>query len=297
MTPMLKIVCFFTIFTLNSGLIAKSLPKKSKKMKGSLMIRAAVIPAAGLGTRFLPFTKSVPKEMLPLINKPAIQHIIEESVDSNLSELFLIIGNGKGAIVDYFNPIHEQAAFLKDRDKQLLQEVISDRINKSTISYLLQPQPKGLGHAIYMAKNVIPYNCHFAVLLPDDILVGKDPAIGVMADIARKECACVIGVQEAPIENISSYGVVSIKQQLTDDVFEIDHLVEKPKAEDAPSNLAVVGRYILPQKIFSALETVEKQATGEIQLTDAIQLLIEQGEKVLAYKLPHQRFDTGTPRG
>jgi len=299
MMPTFKIACFCTLFTLNLTLPTKSTPhtEKSKHLKGFLMIRAAVIPAAGLGTRFLPFTKSVPKEMLPLINKPAIQHIIEESVDSNLTELFLIIGNGKGAIVDYFNPIHEQAAFLKEKDKQLLQEVISNRIGKSTISYLLQPQPKGLGHAIYMAKNVIPTDSYFAVLLPDDILVGKDPAIGVMADIARKENACVIGVQEVPLEHISSYGVVGIKQKLSNDVFEISHLVEKPKKEDAPSNLAVVGRYILPQKIFDALETVEKQAEGEIQLTDAIQLLIEQGEKVLAYKLPHQRFDTGTPRG
>jgi len=279
--------------------MSKSTPHtmKSKKTKGSLMIRAAVIPAAGLGTRFLPFTKSVPKEMLPLINKPVIQHIIEESVDAKIPKLFLIIGNGKGAIVDYFNPIHEQAAFLKEKDKQLLQEVISDRINKSTISYLLQPQPKGLGHAIYMAKNVIPAGCYFAVLLPDDILVGQDPAIGTMAEIARKENASVIGVQEAPHGNISSYGVIGIKQQISDNVFEISHLVEKPKAEDAPSNLAIVGRYILPQKIFSILEHVGKHATGEIQLTDAIQILIDQGEKVLAYKLPHQRFDTGTPRG
>jgi len=274
----------------------------TKMSKGSqkglkMPIRAAVIPAAGLGTRFLPFTKSVPKEMLPLINKPAIQHIVEESVDSHLTELFIIIGNGKGAIVDYFNPIHEQAAFLKEKDRQLLQEVIAARIARSTISYLLQPQPRGLGNAIYMARNVITPDSYFAVLLPDDILVGSHPAIGSMAHIAQKEGATIIAVQEVPQENISSYGVISIKNQLSPDIFEVDRLVEKPKTEDAPSNLAIVGRYILPQKLFAILERTPADAKGEIQLTDAIQQLIQQGEKVLAYKLPHKRFDTGTPRG
>lgn len=266
-------------------------------MKGSGMIRAAVIPAAGLGTRFLPFTKSVPKEMLPLINKPAIQHIVEESVMADLPELFIIIGNGKGAIVDYFNPIHDQAAFLKEKDINLLKEVLSDRIERATISYLLQPQPRGLGHAVFMACNVIPVDTYFAVLLPDDILVGSEPAIGTMAKLSQKEHATVIAVQEVPRENISSYGVISIKQQLAPDVFEVDSLIEKPPVEQAPSNLAIVGRYIIPQKIFGILDSMQNNVKGELQLTDAIQHLIEQGEKVLAYKFPHKRFDTGTPCG
>ncbi len=266
-------------------------------MKGSGMIRAAVIPAAGLGTRFLPFTKSVPKEMLPLINKPAIQHIIEESVKADLLELFIIIGNGKGAIVDYFNPIHEQAAFLKEKDVNLLKEVLSDKIAGATISYLLQPQPKGLGHAIFMARNVIPHNSYFAVLLPDDILVGEDPAIGTMSKLSQQEHATVIAVQEVPRAHISSYGVISIKKQLAPDIFEVDSLVEKPSIDQAPSNLAIVGRYIIPEKIFGILNEMQHNIKGELQLTDAIQELINRGEKVLASKFPHKRFDTGTPCG
>jgi len=261
------------------------------------MIRAAIIPAAGLGTRFLPFTKSVPKEMLPLINKPAIQHIVEESVQAKLPELFIIIGNGKGAIVDYFNPIHEQAAFLKEKDINLLKEVLTDKISGTTISYLLQPQPKGLGHAIFMARNVIPTDSYFAVLLPDDILVGAEPTIGKMAEISKKENATVIAVQDVPRTHISSYGVISIKKQLTQDLYDVSSLVEKPSVEDAPSNLAIVGRYIIPEKIFGILDKMQKNITGELQLTDAIQELINRGEKVIAYKFPHQRFDTGTPRG
>jgi len=283
--------CFIFAGTLTSMHTA------ARTMKGSGMIRAAVIPAAGLGTRFLPFTKSVPKEMLPLINKPAIQHIVEESVNADLPELFIIIGNGKGAIVDYFNPIHEQAAFLKKKDANLLKEVLSDKIAGATISYLVQPQPKGLGHAIFMARNVIPLNTYFAVLLPDDILVGEEPAIGTMSRLSQQEHATVIAVQEVPRANISSYGVISIKEQLAPDIFEVGSLVEKPPVDQAPSNLAIVGRYIIPEKIFGILDEMQHNVKGELQLTDAIQELINRGEKVLAYKFPHKRFDTGTPCG
>lgn len=268
------------------------------KEKGSVMsLRAAVIPAAGLGSRFLPFTKSVPKEMLPLINKPVIQHIIEEAIDANFPELFIVIGNGKQAIVDYFNPIHNQAAFLKEKDIKLLQDIQANLTAKATINYLLQPQPRGLGHAVFMAHHVIKPDSYFAVLLPDDILVGENPAIGMMAKIAQQENATVIAVQEVPQSIISSYGVIGILKELNPNVYEVSHLVEKPNIEDAPSTLTIVGRYILPQKIFAILESMQKNVTGELELTDAIQKLIENGEKVIAYKIPHQRFDTGTPRG
>lgn len=275
------------------------LPSKqiTHNMKGVGMIQTAVIPAAGLGTRFLPFTKSVPKEMLPLISKPAIQYIIEESVNANLPELFIIIGKGKKAIIDHFNPINKQETLLKEKHINLLKELIEDKIAQAKINYLWQPQPKGLGHAILMARNVIPSNSYFAVLLPDDILVGNDPAIGTMAKIAEKEKATVIAVQEVPQVNISSYGVISIKQQLAPDLFEVDNLVEKPSIDQAPSNLAIVGRYIIPEKIFGILDNMQHHVKGELQLTDAIQELINQGEKVIAYKFSHKRFDTGTPQG
>ncbi len=261
------------------------------------MIRAAVIPAAGLGTRFLPFTKSVPKEMLPLINKPAIQHIIEEAVEANLPELIIVIGNGKGAIVDYFNPIHEQAAFLKETDIRLLKDALADKISRATISYLLQPQPKGLGHAIFMARNVIHEDNYFAVLLPDDILVGADPAIGTMSKLSEDNEAIVIAVQEVAPEAISSYGVIDVKKQIASDIFEVNRLIEKPAVEEAPSNLAIVGRYILSGEIFGVIDGMQSNVKGELQLTDAIQELIHRGKKVIAYKFPHQRFDTGTPCG
>jgi len=263
-----------------------------------MALRVAVIPAAGLGTRFLPFTKAVPKEMLPLINKPAIQHIIEESILADFPELFLVIGNGKQPIVDYFNPIHEQAAFLKEKDIKLLEAALFDKIANTTISYLLQPRPRGLGDAIFMARNVVEKDSLFAVLLPDDILVGEQAAIGKMAELAEKENAAVVAVQEVPKQSISAYGVIGVKSELCPGIFEVESLVEKPKVEDAPSSLGIVGRYILPQSIFSILKKMHGDSfEDELQLTDAIQKLIERGHKVIGYKIEHQRFDTGTPRG
>ncbi|TET05850.1 UTP--glucose-1-phosphate uridylyltransferase [Candidatus Dependentiae bacterium] len=261
-----------------------------------MKIRAAIIPAAGIGTRFLPLTKAIPKEMIPLIDKPTIQHVVEEAIDAHLSDLFIVIGNNKQAIVDYFSSPYEHADLLKEKDKKRLKETLENRIAKATIRYLAQPKPLGLGHAILMARTVIEPNSYFSVLLPDDILVGTEPAIGTMAQLAKQNNAAVIAVQEIPQEKISAYGVISIAEQLNHDLYEVSCLVEKPKKENAPSNLAIVGRYILPHKIIAILDSMQGNS-GELQLTDAIQKLIETGEKVLAYKIPHKRFDTGTPHG
>ena len=235
--------------------------------------------------------------MIPIIDKPAIHYIAAEVVDASLQELFIIINSGKHAIVDYFNPAAGKSPYLKEKDLQLLQDVLVKPLEMATISYLIQPEPKGLGHAIYMGRHVIDVDSYFAVLLPDDILVGNSPAIGEMAAIAEQTQSTVIAVQEVPQERISAYGSIKIKEQLSENLFEIDYIVEKPKAEDAPSNLGTVGRYILPYKIFTMLEQIKPDGKGELQLTDAIQKLIEQGEKVLAYKFPQKRFDTGTPPG
>lgn len=260
------------------------------------IIKTAVIPAAGLGTRFLPFTKAVPKEMLPLVSKPAIQHIIEELIHSNFSNLNIIVSETKIALKNYFDPSYEPS-FLKEQDRQTIKTMINDCICGTTINYLTQAAPRGTGHAVYMAHELVKPGEYFAVLFPDDILIGDKPAIGMMAEIARQENATVIAVQEVPYEKISAYGVVGIKNQLSPDTYEITSLVEKPKKEDAPSNLAIVGRYILPYTIFPAIEDVAQTSIGEIQLTNAIQLLLDRGEKVIAFKFPHKRLDTGTPRG
>jgi UTP--glucose-1-phosphate uridylyltransferase len=261
-----------------------------------MKIRTVVIPAAGIGTRFLPLTKAIPKEMIPLIDKPTIQHVVEEALDANLSDIFIVIGNNKQTIVDYFSSPYEHDNLLKEEDKRQLKETLENRIAKATIRYLVQPKPLGLGHAILMARTVIEPNSYFSVLLPDDILVGTEPAIGTMAQLAKQNNTTIIAVQEIPQEKISAYGVIGIANQLTPDLYEVSCLVEKPKKEDAPSNLAIVGRYILPQKIIFLLDSMQVNP-GELQLTDAIQKLIETGEKVLAYKIPHKRFDTGTPQG
>lgn len=261
-----------------------------------MKIRAAVIPAAGIGTRFLPLTKAIPKEMIPLIDKPTIQHVVEEAIDANLSDIFIVIGNNKQVIVNYFSSPYEHADFLKEKDKKQLEEKLENRIAKATIRYLVQPKPLGLGHAILMARTVIEPNSYFSVLLPDDILIGADPAIGTMAQLAEQNNATIIAVQEIPQEKISAYGVIGVADQLNPDLYEVSCLVEKPKKEDAPSNFAIVGRYILPQKIISLLDSMQGNP-GELQLTGAIQKLIDTGEKILAYKIPHKRFDTGTPHG
>jgi UTP--glucose-1-phosphate uridylyltransferase len=261
-----------------------------------MKIRTAVIPAAGIGTRFLPLTKAIPKEMIPLIDKPTIQYVVEEALDANLSDLFIVIGKNKQAIVDYFSSPYEYADLLKEEDKKQLEETLENRIAKATIRYLAQPKPLGLGHAILMARTVIEPDNYFSVLLPDDILVGAEPAIGTMAQLAKQNNATIIAVQEIPQEKISAYGVIGIAEQINPDLYEVSYLIEKPQKENAPSNLAIVGRYILPQKLIAILDSMQGNP-GELQLTDAIQKLIETGEKVLAYKIPHQRFDTGTPQG
>ncbi|MDR3550429.1 MAG: sugar phosphate nucleotidyltransferase, partial [Candidatus Babeliales bacterium] len=212
-------------------------------------INKVIIPAAGLGTRFLPYTKAIPKEMLPLGNKPAIQHIVQEGIDSGIKDFFIIISKEKTDIKKHFQADPQLEEWLKSQGKLSLLDSVKEIRQKAALHYIEQQKPLGLGHAILMAHNEIG-NDYFGIMLPDDIILGDDPGIGQLMRIARKEGASVLAVQEVPQEKVSSYGVVAIKEEISGDIFEISTMVEKPLAHLAPSNLAVIGRYVLSPTIF-----------------------------------------------
>jgi len=256
----------------------------------------AIIPAAGFGTRFLPFTKAVPKEMLPLVNKPAIQYIVEEGLKSGIKNFFMITSKSKYAIENHFDSNQELELLLEEKNKNNLISGISKIIRRSNFTYIRQSEPLGLGHAILMAKHSIGKE-YISILLPDDIIISKQPGLAQLIEIARQEKASVIAVQEVPTECVSSYGVIAIKKQITPKLFQISNLVEKPKQKDAPSNLAIIGRYVLSNKIFDSLEDISTYAMGELQLTDAISHMAQNGEKVFAYKMQGTRYDIGNPLG
>ncbi len=261
-----------------------------------MKITKAVIPAAGHGTRFLPYTKAIPKEMVPLLDKPAIQYIVQEIADAGLSEVLMITAPHKQAIAQHFGKAPELESFLQEKNKSHLLDNLNKLIARVKIQYIHQTHAKGLGHAIGLAQKSINDD-YFAILLPDDIMIHTQPGIGQLIEIARKENASVIAVQEVPKENISSYGVIAFDKQLSEDLFEIKTVVEKPSLQNAPSNLAIIGRYVLSCDIFKLLDEVSPAANGEIQLTDGIAKLIETGHKVLAYKIKGTRYDVGTPSG
>ena len=257
-------------------------------------MKKVVIPAAGLGTRFLPITKSIPKEMLPILEKPAIHYIIQEAFKADLNDVFIIQNSLKTAISNYFDFSTYLDTYLEIKDKKQLiseLEILRKSIN---FAFINQYEPLGLGHAVYMAKSCIKDE-YFAVMLPDDLLFGQD--VSDLKRIAQENKCSVIAVMEVPEDQISSYGVISIKEEINSNTFEISDLIEKPKIENAPSNLAIIGRYILSSKIFDSLERIPKGAGGEYQLTDAILDMMKNGEKVIAYKRSGLRFDIGTPQG
>lgn len=261
-----------------------------------MKITKAVIPAAGHGTRFLPWTKAVPKEMLPLLNKPAIHHIVQEIADSGLNQCIMISARHKQALENYFSPSPDLSHFLAEKKKSHLLDEVNRLAASVTISYTYQEQAKGLGHAISLARSAITDE-YFAVLLPDDIMIGTPPATQQLIHHAQTHNASIIAVQEVPRENVSSYGVIAVKKQISNDLYEISNVVEKPSIADAPSNLAIVGRYILSPSIFNALEKVGPSVGGEIQLTDAIAHMLKDGQRVLACTIQTKRFDVGTPTG
>lgn len=259
-------------------------------------IKKIVIPAAGYGTRFLPFTKTVPKEMLPLLNKPAIQYGIQEGLNSNINQFVIVTNKSKQALVNYFDSSEQLTQLLKKQQKESLIADVAKIIYSAHFTYIRQSSPLGLGHAIAMAKHSIG-NEHFGVLLPDDIIVGEDPGLAQLMRIAHEKKAQVIAVQEVRSEDVSSYGIIQVKKQLSHNLFQVGHIVEKPQIHKAPSNIAVIGRYILSPKVFSALDEVAQYAVKEIQLTDALTRMINKDEPIFAYKIKGTRYDIGTPIG
>lgn len=261
-------------------------------------IKKVVIPAAGIGTRFLPVTKSVPKELIPLINKPAIQFIIEEAIYSQVDNFLVIINRGKESIADYFDSCVNLDLFLKEKNKSHLTSGLEKIINSSCFSYIRQPEQLGLGHAVLMAQNFIGKE-YFGIMLPDDIIFSNinNMALNQLIRVAKQEKASVIAVQEVSPALVSSYGIISIKKQITPNLFQVSNLIEKPDSKNAPSNLAIIGRYVLSNKIFDSLKEVSSIATDEIQLTDGIAHMLKNGEKVFAYKVQGIRYDIGTPIG
>jgi UTP--glucose-1-phosphate uridylyltransferase len=256
-------------------------------------IRKAIIPAAGLGTRFLPATKAQPKEMLPIVDKPAIQYIIEEAIASGIEEILIITGRNKRSIEDHFDRSVELELQLKEQGKYELLGLVEE-ISNITVHFIRQKEAKGLGHAVLCAKQFVG-NEPFAVMLGDDIVDAKVPCLRQLMDVYRDYKGSVLGVQEVSKEKVSSYGIVNPKP-IKQNVWQALDLIEKPSPEEAPSQLAVLGRYILEPEIFELLEKTEPGRGNEIQLTDAIcQLAAIQ--KVYAYSFSGRRYDIGDKQG
>lgn len=260
----------------------------------SMKIRKAVIPAAGLGTRFLPATKAQPKEMLPIVDKPAIQYIVEEAVQSGIESILIVTGRNKKSIEDHFDKSVELEQMLREKGKaDLLREVqsINDLAN---IHYIRQKEPLGLGHAILCAEQFIGDE-PFAVLLGDDIMVSDPPALKQLIHVYEMYDTTVVGVQPVQPEEVSKYGIISTEAQ-HNGIFQVKDLIEKPTPSKAPSNLAIMGRYILKPTIFPILQTQEKGAGNEYQLTDALRIACEK-EGLLGLELKGERYDIGDKFG
>ncbi|MFC7393003.1 UTP--glucose-1-phosphate uridylyltransferase GalU [Scopulibacillus cellulosilyticus] len=255
-------------------------------------VKKAIIPAAGLGTRFLPATKAMPKEMLPIVDKPTIQYIVEEAVDAGIEDIIIVTGKGKRAIEDHFDNAFELEDNLIRKEKYELLEKVRES-SKVDIHYIRQKEPKGLGHAVWCARKFIG-NEPFAVLLGDDIVQSEIPCIKQLINQYEKTGSSVIGVQEVPENETHRYGIIDPNKQ-DGRLYQVNRFVEKPK-ENAPSNLAIMGRYVLTPEIFEFLDRQEIGAGGEVQLTDAIQKLNEfQG--VFSYNFDGNRYDVGEKVG
>lgn len=258
------------------------------------MIKKAVIPAAGLGTRFLPATKAQPKEMLPIVDKPTIQYIIEEAVESGIEDIIIVTGRNKRAIEDHFDKSVELEMLLDRTGKKEMLELVEDISNLVDIHYVRQKEPLGLGHAVLCAKKFIGEE-PFAVLLGDDIVDSEEPALQQMIHQYEKVQSSILGCNEVPMTEVNKYGIVDFAEQVGE-LYKVNSLVEKPDIDDAPSNQAIVGRYILSPAIFDILENVQPDKKGEIQLTDAIDQLLEK-ESIYSYILKGKRYDVGDKFG
>jgi UTP--glucose-1-phosphate uridylyltransferase len=257
-------------------------------------VRKAIIPAAGLGTRFLPVTKAMPKEMLPIVDKPTIQYIVEEAMASGIEDIIIVTGKGKRAIEDHFDFAPELEQNLIEKGKFDLLDKVQYSTNLADIHYIRQKEPKGLGHAVWCARNFIGDE-PFAVLLGDDIVQSDTPCLRQLMDIYEETHSSVIGVQNVRDNETHRYGIVEPSVQ-EGRRYQVDNFVEKPAPGTAPSNLAIMGRYILTPEIFMYLDKQQAGAGGEIQLTDAIQKL-NQIQRVFAYDFEGKRYDVGEKIG
>jgi UTP--glucose-1-phosphate uridylyltransferase len=264
-----------------------------------MRVRKAVFPAAGLGTRFLPATKAQPKEMLPLVDKPIIQYGVEEALASGCDQIIIITGRGKTAIEDHFDVSYELEKMLEERGKTELLSIVRQISDMIHVAYVRQKEAMGLGHAVLMARELVG-NEPFAVLLADDVIDAQKPCLRQMMDVFEESQCSIIATQEVNGPAISSYGVLDaqkIEGKFDGRAFNVRSLVEKPKQEEAPSNLAIIGRYILTPTIFETLERTPLGAGGELQLTDGLRGLLSRGENIYGYTFDGKRHDAGDKLG
>ncbi len=259
-----------------------------------MKVRKAIIPAAGLGTRFLPATKAQPKEMLPIVDKPTIQYIIEEAVAAGIQDIIIVTGRNKRSIEDHFDRSIELEIELEKGMKQEMLDMVRGISEMANIHYIRQKEPRGLGHAILAAQHFIGKE-PFAVLLGDDVVVSQKSCLGQMLDVFREYQTSILGVQSVSHDVVDKYGIISGKQ-VDDRVYKVNDMVEKPAPEEAPSDVAVLGRYIITPEIFAFLETQDAGKGGEIQLTDALKRLAKE-QAMYAYEFKGRRYDVGSKIG
>lgn len=259
-------------------------------------VTKAIFPVAGMGTRFLPATKSVPKEIMTLVDRPLIQYAIDEARAAGIKEFIFVTSRGKGALEDYFDHAPQLEQLLAQKGKtDLLETLQSTNMESGAIAYIRQHKALGLGHAVWCARRLIADE-PFAVILPDDVIAGQKPCLQQMVEAYAETGGNMVAAMEVPAEKTSSYGMLNVEADMGAMV-RVKGMVEKPKAEEAPSNLAVIGRYILSPTVLENLNNIEQGAGGEIQLTDAIAVEIENGNGVYGYRFQGQRFDCGSKSG
>lgn len=265
-----------------------------KTMKKTL-IRKCLFPAAGYGTRFLPATKSMPKEMMPIVNKPLVEYGVDEAIEAGIDSMCIVTGRGKQSLMDHFDKNYELEHQIQGTNKEIMLEDIRATIDRASFTYIRQKEMKGLGHAIFTGRELIGDEA-FAVVLADDLCINKDEGVlSQMVELYQQFRCSIVAVEEVPENETHKYGVIS-GEMIKDNIYRVDNMVEKPEPGKAPSNLAIIGRYILTPDIFDILETTAPGKNGEIQITDA---LLTQAQKgcVLAYKFKGQRFDCGSVEG
>jgi UTP--glucose-1-phosphate uridylyltransferase len=281
---------------MDEGLTRQKTRKSTKEYVGNMSITKAVIPAAGLGTRFLPVTKSMPKEMLPIIDTPAIHYVVKEAVETGLDDIIIITGRGKRAVEDYFDESPEMEMYLAKHKKDDLLQTIREISSMANVHYIRQKEPRGLPDAILAAEKHIGDE-PFAVLLGDDIIISEPPCTKQLLDVYMKYQSSVLAVQDVPREKISRYGSVKATSvPSSTELYQVNHIVEKPRIEDAPSTLASIGRYVFTPEVFDAMKQTKPGVNNELQIADSINILCE-SQKVYACAFKGKRYDIGDKLG